>query len=56
MIKNIRIGGAYFLGKEKVKIVDFYMTGGPETGVIVASDKGEEIKIWCTDEDTISED
>ncbi|MBC7420437.1 MAG: hypothetical protein H7328_06880 [Bdellovibrio sp.] len=51
-IKDIRVNDLVLLNGKKVKVVEFYSTGGPEDGITVISSNGKKFDMWCSDEDT----
>ncbi len=55
-LEKVQAGDILLFAKRKVKIVAFYTSGGPEQGVTILTQKGEKIDIWCTDENTPTED
>ena len=51
-LKNVKINDVLLFGNNKVKILDFYGTGGPEEGLTVEFVNGVKVDIWCSDENT----
>ena len=56
MLKDIETDDEFLFRNKKVKLLEFYVTGGPEQGLSLVSMTGEKFDVWCTDEESPTDD